>query len=66
MTKCLEKDLRIEEEEGMRYTDDRLNDIYERTRGYCHLCWKKLSFCNYGKPGMRAAWEVEHSCPRAK
>ena len=39
--------------------------IYDRTRGYCHLCSKKLAFTNYGKLGARAAWEIDHSNPRA-
>ncbi len=50
----------------MAFTDDELNDIYERTSGYCHICGKKLAFTNHGRGGSRGAWEVEHSRPRAK
>ena len=50
----------------MGYTNDQLNAIYERTDGRCHLCSKKLAFINYGRPRARAAWEVEHSRPRAR
>ncbi len=49
----------------MAYTDETLSAIYDRTSGYCHICGKKLAFTNYGKPGARGAWEVEHSVARA-
>jgi hypothetical protein len=49
----------------MRYTDEQLEEIFDRTDGRCHLCKKKLAFKNYGRPGERAAWEVEHSNARA-
>lgn len=48
-----------------RYSEDDLNDIYDRTSGKCHLCHKRLSFKNYGVHGARGAWEVEHSRPLA-
>lgn len=44
--------------------DERLNDIYDKTDGYCHICHKKLSFSNYGIHGARGAWEIEHSKAR--
>ncbi len=44
----------------------KLNQIYDRTTGRCHICHKKLAFKNYGALGARAAWEVEHSIPQAK
>lgn len=50
----------------MAFSEEELKHIYERTSGYCHICHKKLAFMNYGKTGTRAAWEVEHSNPRAK
>ena len=49
----------------MRLSEDRINEIFDRTSGKCHLCHKKLSFKNYGHPGDRGAWEIEHSVPRA-
>jgi hypothetical protein len=49
----------------MRFSDDDLNEIYDRTSGYCHLCHRKLAFTNYGVLGARGAWEVEHSKPQA-
>jgi 5-methylcytosine-specific restriction endonuclease McrA len=50
----------------MRYTDDQLAAIYERTDGKCHLCWKKLAWRNYATVGARGAWEVDHCVPRAR
>jgi 5-methylcytosine-specific restriction endonuclease McrA len=49
----------------MRFTEDQVNHIFDRTSGKCHLCHKKLSFKNYARHGERGAWEVEHSIPRA-
>ena len=47
------------------YTGTRLNDIYDRTNGQCHICYKKVSWSNYGTLGTKGAWEVDHSNPRA-
>lgn len=46
--------------------EKRLRKIYNKTDGYCHICYKKISFINYAKYGSRGAWEIEHSKPRAK
>ena len=46
--------------------EEKLNQIYDHTSGYCHLCHKKLSLKNYGQFGARGAWEVEHSTPLRK
>lgn len=50
----------------MKYDNKRLNNIYDKTDGYCHLCHKKLAFKNYGVNGTKGAWHVEHSVPKAK
>ena len=50
----------------MVYDKNTLQNIYNRSSGYCHICRKKLSLINYGKNRKRGAWEVEHSCPRSK
>ena len=50
----------------MELTPEKLKRIYERTSGYCHLCYCKLSRINYGQTGRKGAWHVEHSVPRAK
>lgn len=49
----------------MGYSAAQLNQIYDRTAGKCHLCSKKLAWCNYGTVDRRGAWEVDHSRARA-
>ena len=49
----------------MIVSDDRLNKIYDKTRGKCHLCHKNLSFINYNRFGAKGAWEIEHSKPKS-
>ena len=46
--------------------DDRLERIFDRTDGRCHICWGRLAFSNYGRFSERGAWEIEHSSPRCK
>lgn len=50
----------------MTYSDERLEQIFDRTSGYCHICGGKLSFRNYAAYGARGAWEVEHSKPKCE
>lgn len=47
-------------------SNDRLNDIFDKTDGQCHLCHKILSFSNYAAHGKRGCWEIEHSIPKGK
>ena len=47
------------------YDNEALERIFDRTDGRCHICHRKMHFGNYGQPGHRGAWEVEHSIPRA-
>lgn len=49
----------------MGYSTQLLSDIFAKTAGRCHLCRKKLARGNYGVCDARAAWEVDHSRPRA-
>ncbi len=44
---------------------ERLQKIYRKTDGYCHICHKKLSFTNYGVQGARGSWHIEHSIAKA-
>ena len=44
---------------------ERLQKIYRKTDGYCHICHKKLSFSNYGVHGAKGSWHIEHSVARA-
>jgi 5-methylcytosine-specific restriction endonuclease McrA len=48
------------------WTNEELNDIYDKNNGYCWHCGKKLSFSNYGKPWEKGAWEVDHSIPLSR
>lgn len=50
----------------MGFDTGKLDAIYGRTDGQCHICRKRLARKNYGKLGSRGAWEVEHSKPRSK
>lgn len=43
----------------------RLQKIYDKTGGYCHLCNKKLSRTSYGVHGAKGAWHVDHSVAKA-
>lgn len=47
------------------YTNERLNKIYNKTDGGCHICGKKLCLSNYSAKDKRGNWEVEHSKPKA-
>lgn len=49
----------------MKVDDEKLNRIFDKTRGKCHLCHKQLSFGNYGIAGARGGWEIEHSKPKS-
>lgn len=50
----------------MKWDQNTLQRIFDKTNGRCHLCRKVLRFHNYGKQNIREAWEVEHSIPRAR
>lgn len=50
----------------MAYDNEILNDIFEKTDGYCHICDGKLTFSAYGDVYHLHGWEVDHSIPRAK
>lgn len=50
----------------MGYDDETLSYIYDKSDGYCHYCGKKLAWTNYGCPGARAAWEVDHGIPLSR
>jgi hypothetical protein len=50
--------------EKMGFSNEDLNDIYDKNDGYCWHCGKKLAFANYGMVGQKGAWEVDHSNPQ--
>lgn len=43
----------------------RLQKIFDRTNGRCHLCRGPLQFDRFGVVGQPGAWEREHSVARA-
>lgn len=45
----------------MAYDDFTLSYIYDKNKGYCNICGKKLSYSNYGTFNSKGAWEVDHS-----
>lgn len=45
---------------------NRLNLIYSKTDGCCHICHSKLIFSNHGLHNAKGAWHIDHSIPRAK
>jgi 5-methylcytosine-specific restriction endonuclease McrA len=45
---------------------ERLQKIYRKTDGNCHICHGKLNFSNYAALGANSGWEVEHSKPKSK
>jgi hypothetical protein len=49
----------------MAFDTAKLNAIFAKTNGHCHICHKKLCRNNYGLRGRRGAWEVEHSHAQA-
>jgi 5-methylcytosine-specific restriction endonuclease McrA len=44
---------------------ERLQKIFRKTDGYCHICHHKLIFSNYGILGANGSWQIEHSIARA-
>lgn len=50
----------------MNVNEEKLNKIFDKTRGKCHLCHKQLAFFNYGIVGAKSAWEIEHSKPKSR
>lgn len=50
----------------MRYSNDTLLTLYDKTAGRCHICRRRLLRGNYGVLRARGAWEVDHSRARAR
>lgn len=53
------------EDTALKIDSEKLNRIYDKTRGKCHLCHKQLAFRNYAVHGAKGAWEIEHSKPKS-
>jgi len=48
---------------NLKYTDEEIEYVYYKNDGYCRWCDKKLALINYGRPGEKGAWEIDHSNP---
>ena len=46
---------------GMRYSDDDLDEAYDKNDGSCWHSGKKLALSIYAIVGARGAWEVAYS-----
>ena len=49
----------------MNLDKKQLRAIYDKNKGYCHICESKLAFTNYGKNGTKGSWHVDHSKAKA-
>ncbi len=49
----------------MSWTSETINNVFDKTDGYCRYCGKRIYWKNYGRPGERGAWEIDHSVPMA-
>ena len=50
----------------MGYSNERLNEIFDKTNGHCRHCGIQLAFGNYGVYDARGGWHVDHSVPVSK
>lgn len=50
----------------MKYDEESLRKIFNKTSGKCHICHKKLAFKNFGSYGEKGASEIEHSVPKSQ
>ena len=49
----------------MRFTEKQKRQIFNKTRGICHLCGKPLTLQNYNRHKTRGSWNVDHSKAQA-
>ncbi len=55
--------VRADAQRGLSFSDDDLNGIYDKTGRYCYYRGKKIDWSNYGHPGEKGSWEVDHKVP---
>jgi 5-methylcytosine-specific restriction endonuclease McrA len=49
------------------YSDNKLAEIFDRTKGHCHFCGDPLVFESYGKTeASEGAWEIDHVIQKGK
>jgi hypothetical protein len=44
---------------------ERLQKVFRKTDGKCHLCGRKCTFSKYGDRNAEGGWHVEHSIAKA-
>lgn len=49
----------------MKWTQDKLKQVFDRTSGKCHICHRLVEYSSYGNVKRGDGWEVEHSIPRS-
>ena len=49
----------------MNWSKERLEKIFNRSSGKCHICHGRLEISKHGKQSKEGGWHVEHSVPRA-
>lgn len=50
----------------MRYSNEDLTYIADKTNDHCHLCNGKFIYSHYGRLDKATGWEVDHSKARSK
>ena len=50
----------------INFSEERLQQIYNKNKGYCYHCDIKLARKNYGNLEGKAGWEIDHSIPISK
>ncbi len=50
----------------MRFTKQQKQQIFDRTDGRCHICYKGLIQSHYGAYDKHGGWNIDHSKPQAK
>lgn len=51
----------------MNYTESKLDQIFDKNGGKCHLCGEKLNRSKHGShASVHGAWQVDHNKPVSK
>src|ERR1044071_5663005 len=48
------------------YSPERLQQVFEKTDGHCHICHCRLQISKYGNTASDGGWHVDHSKPLSK
>ena len=47
----------------MRYSNRKLNIVFQKTGGKCRCCGKQFSRRNHGADGKPGGWQIDHAYP---